>query len=152
MIYANSQFVDLRKLVWCKTEPTLRVPDPCIEPFPKNLSSILDALFERYGYVPNLERLLLFYPAYLEKHRVVEADLFESGKVESKSAYFVALCAAAEMGSVYMMARYIRHYLRTGGSKDWFKPEHFPPKFQLLGPLNRMMARSPWDITPEMIE
>jgi hypothetical protein len=28
----------------------------------------MDKLFNAYGYVPHLERLLMFYPNYLEKH------------------------------------------------------------------------------------
>lgn len=52
------------------------------------------------------------------------------------------------MGSVYMMARYLKHYLKTGGSMEWFNKEHFPPKFRLLRTLNRLMARAPWEITP----
>jgi hypothetical protein len=35
---------------------------------PKNFISIMDKLFNAYGYVPHLERLLMFYPNYLEKH------------------------------------------------------------------------------------
>ena len=74
----------------------------------------------KYGYVPHFERFLLYYPTYLAKHRSVEVDLFESGKVESKAAYFVALCGAAEMGSVYMMNRYLKLYLKSGGQTEWF--------------------------------
>lgn len=70
-IYTNSQFVDLRTLIHNKEDMTLRVPDPCIEPFPNNLANILDELFERYGFIPHLERFLLYYPSYLEKHRAV---------------------------------------------------------------------------------
>ena len=63
---------------------------------PKNLNSLLDQLFQKYGYVPNLERFLLQYPLYLEKHLIVQQSLFDSGKIDPKVAYFLAICAAAE--------------------------------------------------------
>ncbi len=51
-----------------------------------------------------------------------------------------------------MMARLLRRYLRSGGSTNWFTKEGFPPKLQPLRRLNRLMAREPWEITPEIIE
>ena len=74
--YTNAQFVDLQKLTRSGSESTLTIPEPCIQPPPKTLAHLLDQLFEIYGYIPNLERFLLFYPSYLEKHRAVEKDLF----------------------------------------------------------------------------
>jgi hypothetical protein len=41
-------------------------------PVPKNLKAILDEIFEKNGYVPHLEKFLLFYPSYLEKHFLLE--------------------------------------------------------------------------------
>ena len=79
-------------------------------------------------------------------------DLFESGKVESKAAYFVAMSGAAEMGSVYMMNRYLKLYLKSGGQTEWFTQQHFPTKLGMLGTINRFMARAPWEINAEMIE
>jgi len=35
---------------------------------PKNFIPMMDKLFNAYGYIPHLERLLMFYPNYLEKH------------------------------------------------------------------------------------
>jgi hypothetical protein len=76
--------------------------------------------------------------------RAVEKDLFEKGKVDPKSAYFVALCAAGELGSVYIMTRMLRNYLRAGGPTDWFLEDKLPDKFKSLQNLNRLMARAPW--------
>ena len=75
-LYRNDQFVDMHSFTRDKKDKTINIPDPLIHPIPQNLTDILDQLFERYGYIPNLERFLLYYPSYLEKHRIVEADLF----------------------------------------------------------------------------
>jgi hypothetical protein len=40
-------------------------------PVPKDIKQILDSLFTTFGYVPNLERFLLFFPTYLEKKWVL---------------------------------------------------------------------------------
>lgn len=58
--------------------------------------------------------------------RAVEKDLFEKGKVDPKCAYFVALSAAGELGSVYVMTRMLRNYLRSGGPTDWFSEDKLP--------------------------
>jgi hypothetical protein len=151
-LYQNDQFVDLRMLGHGKKEQTLTIPDPVILPVPLTLTKRLDAIFNAYGYIPNLERFLLYYPTYLEKHLIVEADLFESGKVEPQSAYFVALTAAAEIGSVYMMNRFLKQFLKYGGQTKWFTTHSYPQKLGMLSRLNRLMARAPWEINPEIIE
>lgn len=35
---------------------------------------------------------------------------------------------------------------------NWLEECKFPQKYKLILPLNRYMARAPWEITPEMIE
>jgi len=52
------------------------------------------------------------------------------------------------MGSVYMMCRYLKMYLKSGGQTEWFTQEKYPPKLAMLSRLNSLMARSPWDIVP----
>lgn len=71
--------------------------------------------------------------------------------MDPKSAYFVALCAAGELGSIYIMARMLRNYLRSGGPTEWFLQDRLPQKFKTLQNLNRLMARAPWEITPDTI-
>ena len=44
-VYANEQFVDMRSLGRNKADKTLIIPDPFIEPIPKNLGDILDEVF-----------------------------------------------------------------------------------------------------------
>lgn len=51
---------------------------------------------------------------------MVEEQLFESDKIDSKIAYFLALVAAAELGSVYVMARMLKRFLKEGGLMEWF--------------------------------
>ena len=43
-------------------------------------------------------------------------------------------------------------YLKSGGETEWFTEEKFPPKFRVIGRLNRIMARAPWEIKAEIIE
>lgn len=60
--------------------------------------------------------------------------------------------AAAELGSVYVMARMLKRFLKEGGLMEWVLEGKFPHKYKLILNLNRYMARAPWEITPEMIE
>lgn len=83
---------------------------------------------------------------------MVERQLFESDKIDSKIAYFLAIVAAAELGSVYVMARMIKRFLKEGGLMEWVEEGKYPQKYKSILTLNRYMARAPWEITPEMIE
>jgi hypothetical protein len=122
-----------------------------IPPIPKNFNDLLNKVFEKYGYIPNYERFLLFFPTYLETHMMVEKQLFESDKIDSKIAYFLGIVAAAELGSVYIMARMLKRFLKEGGLMEWVLEGKFPQKYKLIFTLNRYMARAPWEVTPEMI-
>lgn len=102
--------------------------------------------------MPNLERFLLYYPSYLEKHLQVEKELFASSKIDSHIAYFLALAAAAEMGSAYVMARMVRKFLRAGGDLEWLREGSFPAKYRMILPLNRLMGRAPWEIDDQLLE
>ena len=64
-LYTNDQFVDLSMLSRDQQLLIITIPAPFIEPVPKSLGHLLDELFERNGYIPNLERFLLYYPTYL---------------------------------------------------------------------------------------
>lgn len=92
------------------SEEVLHIPH-----FPKNFNTLLDNLFNAYGYVPSLERFFMFYPNYLEKHILAESRLLESDKIDQKIVYFLAFAAAAEKGSAYMMTRYLKKYFKSGG-------------------------------------
>jgi hypothetical protein len=83
---------------------------------------------------------------------LVEELLFESDQIDSKIAYFLGLLAAAELGSVYIMARMLKRFLKEGGLMEWVLEGKFPQKYKLILTLNRYMARAPWEVTPEMIE
>lgn len=78
--------------------------------------------------------------------------MFESDKIDGKIAYFLALVAAAELGSVYVMARMLKRFLKEGGLMEWVLEGKFPHKYKLLLTLNRYLARAPWEITEEMME
>ena len=99
-------------------------------PINSNIKVILDKLFELYGFLPNLERFLLFYPCYLEKIISVEESLFEGGKIESKIAYFLAFIASAELGCGYLMARYNNLFKRRGGDTSWISEGSYPVKYR----------------------
>ena len=71
--------------------------------------------------------------------------------MDSKIAYFLVIVAAAELGSVYVMARMIKKFLKEGGSIKWITEAKYPVKYRHIFEINRLMARAPWDITPEMI-
>lgn len=93
--------------------------------------------------MPNLERFLLFYPGYLEHHLSVEAHLYSGAQLDSRIAAFLSLCAAAEMGSVYVMARMLRRFLKAGGEVEWIEGK-YPVKLKSILILNRVMARACW--------
>jgi hypothetical protein len=118
-IYSNAAFISLVELSPFLRGEATAYSEHLIPPVPPSLSSILDKLFHLYGFVPHLERFLLFFPGFLEKSSQAEATLFEEGKLESKVAYFLAFLGATQLGSAYMMARYHWQFLRTGGDSRW---------------------------------
>jgi hypothetical protein len=68
--------------------------------------------------------------------------------MDAKITNFLALVAAAEMGSVYMMARYLKRYFKSGGELDWLTKGVYPKKLKPILKLNRIMSHSTWEITP----
>lgn len=90
----------------------------------------------------------MFYPAYLEQHLAVEKALLDSDKIDVKITYFLALSAAAEKGCVYMMARYLKRFFKSGGELDWLTKGTYPNKLKKILTLNKAMSHAPWQITP----
>lgn len=82
----------------------------------------------------------------------MEQQIFETDKIDAKIAYFLAILAAAELGSVYVMARMLKRFLKEGGLTEWVNEAKFPPKYKLLLKVNRYLARAPWEIGSEMME
>jgi hypothetical protein len=124
-----------------------------IGPVPKSLGSILDGIFQAHGCIPNLERFLLFYPSYLEKHILLQRKLFEGDKIDRELAFFLAFCGAAEMSCVYMMVRYYNHFKAAGGDLRWISEAKYPSKYRAILELNRILAKAVWEISEDfMIE
>ena len=88
-------------------------------PIPKKIKDILDDLFRRLGFIPHLERFLLFYPVLLEKMFDLKQHLLRGDRMERKNAFFIAFIASAEMGSTYMMTRSYWEFKRAGGDNSW---------------------------------
>lgn len=101
--------------------------------------------------MPHLERFLLFYPSYLEKHFLLEKELFSGDKLDSKVAYFLAFAAAAEMGSLYIMVRYYHRFKAAGGDLRWINQGKYPPKYKVILELNRILAKALWEITEDFM-
>lgn len=123
-----------------------------LPPIPKELKNILDGLFKMYGYIPNLERFLLFFPTYLQKVIEVEKNLFEEGPIGSDAAYFIAFCGAAELGCTYMMARYYILFQKAGGDLEWINNGEAPAKYKSIFSLNELMGRAVWQINESVVE
>lgn len=111
----------------------------------------LDNVFNAYGYIPNLERFLLRFPTYLEKHLLAETDLLEGERLDQKITYFIAFVTAAEKGSVYMMARYLKKYFRSGGDLEWISQGKYPKKLESILVLVHKMSHSVWEINHSTI-
>jgi len=111
----------------------------------------LDNVFNAYGYIPNLERFLLRFPTCLEKHLLAEADLLEGERLDQKVAYFIAFVTAAEKGSVYMMARYLKKYFKSGGDLEWIAQGTYPKKLEPILALVHKMSHSVREVTHHMI-
>lgn len=50
-----------------------------------------------------------------------------------------------------MLARYLRQFKAAGGDPTWLSHRKYPPKYRLLLPLNRALARAPWEISEEQV-
>ncbi len=139
--YCNEAFFDLNVLSSLFDQ---KLGDHIMPPVPKDIKHILDSLFTTFGYVPNLERFLLFFPTYLEKKWVLQQKLFEEGTIDRKIAFFLAFSGATELGCTYLMTRYFRLFKQAGGNPSWITEGSFPPKYKVLIQLNKKMARAVW--------
>lgn len=50
--------------------------------------------------------------------------------MDQQTVYFLGLCAAAEMGSTYMINRMTIKYLYKGGKIDWITNNKCPQKIK----------------------
>ncbi len=75
--------------------------------------------------------------------------LLEGDRLDHKIAFFIAFAAAAEKGSAYMMARYLRGFFRAGGDAEWLTEGGFPQRLQPVLRLNRKMSHYVWEVNSE---
>ena len=149
-MYSNCCFPDFQKIFKNQTQES---PENTLETSisRSTLLNTLDNVFNAFGYVPNLERFLIRFPTYLEKHLLTESELLEGEKLDLKVAYFIAFVTAAEKGSVYMMARYLKKYFRSGGALEWISEGRYPKKLRPILRLVHKMSDSVWEISHNMI-
>lgn len=118
-------------------------------PLPVELNQVLNNIHLPDRCIPNLQRLLLLFPSYLEKYFQLQDTLLQQSNIlDQPVGYFLAICSAAELGCIYTMKRFIKRFLQIGGSRDWLKGS-IPNKIKKVLPLGHQLAYCPYEIGKE---
>lgn len=123
-----------------------------IPPVPETMHQTLNDIFLLNGCIPNLERLLLLFPTYLELYFQLNDILLEqTTALDQATGYFLAVCSAAQLGCIYMFKRYRKRFLEIGGSEEWLHGD-YPSKIRNILPLGHLLAYSPYEVTKEQLQ
>jgi|JI6StandDraft_1071083.scaffolds.fasta_scaffold03881_11 hypothetical protein len=108
------------------------------------MHQVLNDTYLLNGCIPNLEQLLLLFPSFLELYLQLQDVLLEqAGTLDQPVGYFLAICSAAQLGSLYTFKRYMKRFLEIGGNVDWLKG-NYPTKIRAILPLGHLLAYSPY--------
>lgn len=123
-----------------------------VPPVPASLHQILNDTYLLNGCIPNLEHLLLLFPEFLELYFQLQDVLLEqSNTLDQPVGYFLAVCSAAQLGSVYTVKRYMKRFLEIGGDIEWLQGK-LPTKLRNMLGLGHLLAFSPYEINKEHLQ
>lgn len=91
------------------------------------------------------------FPNYLALYFMLQDTLLEqSSLLDQPLCYFLAICAASHLGSLYSINRFTKRFLEIGGNIDWLEGK-IPPKITNILWLSHTLAYCPYEVRKEQI-
>lgn len=104
------------------------------------------------GKIPNLEKVLLWFPDYLIKFQeFYQILMYGDGPLPIALRFFIAIMGVSAYGCDYLLNRLITHFIKNGGDIKWVQLglDHCPKKLQKLSEINLILAFCPWKLKEE---
>ena len=101
------------------------------------------------GKIPHLERVLLWFPDYLNRHYQTKNCLMTvPGALPLDWRFYIAIMAVSCYGCNYLFNHLSHQFLTYGGEKEWIIKgiKEAPVKLQNLRKLNTVLSCKPWDL------
>lgn len=115
----------------------------------KILAFLIDLFHFNFGKIPNLEKVLLWFPDYLIKfHTTYNTLMYGDGPLPLYIRFFIAIMSASCYNCDYLVARLSIHFLKTGGDSQWLHNgvSATPEKLRKLCELILLTAYTPWKL------
>lgn len=114
------------------------------------LNTLLNDIFHfNFGKFPNLEKILLWFPDYLQRfYNTYNSLMYGDGPLPIHLRFYIAIMAAASHNSDYLINRLALHFIRSGGDVVWLQKgtKIIPQKLRNLSEIIKIMGYTPWKI------
>lgn len=152
--YPQEKIVSIYKLAKYFDEPIQKNLDPSIvlpdkikiEEYRYLLSDLANF---NGGKISHLERLLCWFPDYLNRYFQTKNFLMTlPGALPLDWRFFIGIMAVSCYGCEYLFNQLFHQFLIYGGEKAWILKglDGVPDKLKKLGDLNSILAYKPWSI------
>lgn len=120
-----------------------------------NLQELLDRIFFTNGRLAHHERVLCWFPKYLQYFEETNDTLMIHEDVLPVTwKYYIAIMAISCYECEYLLKLLEEQFLLNGGNVEWLTKglKKIDKKLERLSALNEYMAYKPWIITLSVVE
>lgn len=120
-----------------------------------NLQELLDRIFFTNGRLAHHERVLCWFPKYLQYFEETNDTLMIHEDVLPVTwKYYIAIMAISCYECEYLLKLLEEQFLLNGGNVEWLTKglKKIDKKLERLSTLNEYMAYKPWIITLSVVE
>ena len=142
-----SLFIDDLKSMSAEKSKTFKIS--LTNPTEKYIDKLYEIFQFNEGKIPNLEKILLWFPDYLLKFQEnYQTLMYGNGPLPITFRFFIAIMAVSALGCDYLLNRLITHFIKNGGDVKWLEGglANCPKKFHKLSEINFLLAFCPWKI------
>ncbi|PAA67509.1 hypothetical protein BOX15_Mlig021504g1 [Macrostomum lignano] len=109
--------------------------------------------FHEWHRCCNMFHVMAYHPDYLAIFLQFHNTLLQgNGPIGVAERHYLAIMAAARHRCSYLVHLHAIEFLHLSGDPEWLRGlAHASPKMRKLGPLCRLLAHRPWDVTPAVL-
>ena len=123
------------------------------------LKKLLDGIFYEHGRIRPHERILCWFPKYLEFYsstydKVIGNSANDRGVLKLNQKLYLGIMAVSCYNCDYLLKILEEQFVLNGGDLEWITEglKKVDPRLSKLRELNEIMAFRPWSISPNTLE
>ena len=123
------------------------------------LKKLLDGIFYEHGRIRPHERILCWFPKYLEFYsntydKVIGNSANDRGVLKLNQKLYLGIMAVSCYNCEYLLKILEEQFVLNGGDLEWITEglKKVDPRLSKFAELNEIMAFRPWSISPSTIE